>query len=201
MSFSETKICNIALSNIGHGKTISSLTEASEEARACNEFYDICLEATLRDFKGGFSKKNKVLQLVEEDPSSEWAYAYRYPNDSLEILRIVSGNRNETEDVKIPYEVFSDDQGSLIYTDQENAECEYIYNNTNTSSYPSDFVLALSFRLAAYLAPRLTGADRFKLRQENYQAYMIEIKKAHSNARNELQKDYAPDSELERSRI
>lgn len=200
MASSETEICNIALSNLGQSKTIASLTEQSEEARACSLLYPVARDAVLRDFKNGFSKKTAVLNLVEEDPSTEWGFSYRVPSDCLFVRRIVSGIRNETEDTKISFDIAADDQGSLILTDQEDAEIEYTYRVTQVSRFPADFVMALAFRLAAYMAPRLTGSDQFKIQQRMMQAYQIEIARSHQNAANESQWDVFPDSEFERSR-
>jgi len=200
MASSETEIGNMALSNLGQGKTIASLTEQSEEARAIALFYPTARDATLIDFKGSFSRKIVALGLVEEDPNTEWAYSYREPTDCLFIKRIVSGIRNETEDMKIPFEGAADDQGSLILTDREDAEIEYIYRVTQVSRFPADFALALAFRLASYVAPRLTGSDQFKIQQRMMAAYKIELSKALENSANEKQKDVNPDSDLERAR-
>lgn len=200
MASSETEICNIALSNLGQGKTISSLTELSEEARACNLLYPTVRDAVLRDFKAGFSKKTAALNLVEEDPNTEWKYSYRVPSDCIFARRIVSGIRNETEDMKIPFQEGADDQGLLIFTDLEDAELEYTYRVTQVSRFPPDCVLAIAFRLAAYLAPRLTGSDQFKIQQRMMQAYQMELAIYRQNSANESQGDVFPDSEFERSR-
>ena len=47
-------ICNMALSHLGIGEEIASLTEKSEEARACNRFYSQCRDAMMREWDGQF---------------------------------------------------------------------------------------------------------------------------------------------------
>ena len=53
---SQVGICNMALSHLGQSKPISSITERSAAARACNRFYDTALEEVLRDFAWPFAK-------------------------------------------------------------------------------------------------------------------------------------------------
>ena len=97
------EICNMALSHLGTGKVIQSLTERSEEARSINTFYDVAYVATIRDFSIPSTKKFLTLQLVEENPTSEWRYSYRYPNECVLIKRILSGTRNDSRQTRVPF--------------------------------------------------------------------------------------------------
>lgn len=198
---SKVEICNLALSHIGVGKEIANLeTEASEEASACRRFFDPCRDIVLRDFPWPFATKIVTLALVEENPNDEWRYSYQQPADSIRLKRILSGIRNDTQQSRVPYRVVRGSSGNLIYTDQQNAELEYSFKETDPQRYPPDFVIALSFRLAGYLAPRLTGGDPFKLGQRSLEMYVFEIRRAEGSASNEEQRDMAPDSEFIRVR-
>jgi len=198
---SSTEICNLALSHIGVGKEIANLeTEKSEEAAACRRFYDTARDEVLRDFTWPFATVMATLGLIEEDPNDEWSYSYRYPSDCLMFRRILSGQRTDTRDTRVPYKIAQDSSGTLIFTDQENAECEYTIREDDPLRYPPDFVLAFSFLLASYIAPRLTGGDPFKLGQRALQLYALQISKAQANAKNEEQPDIEPDSEFTRAR-
>lgn len=198
---SDTEICNLALSHLGVGKEIASLeTEKSQEASACRRFYDIALDATLRDYPWNFATKIEALGLVEEEPNDEWLYSYRYPTDCLFIKRILSGIKNDTRQSRINYRVVSDSAGQLIYSDHENAEIEYTYRVTDSNIYPSDFTMALSYRLAHYIAPRVTAGDPFKLKAEVMHLYVLELSKARSNNSNEEQDAEDAESEFIRAR-
>lgn len=189
---SKTDICNLALSHLGISKEIANVTtEQSAEAKACRRFYDVARQAVLKDYSWPFASKYFVLNLIEENPNDEWDFLYRYPNDCLLIRRILSGVRDDTEASKINYKIAQDNSGQVIYTDKENAEIEYTIDTTNEDIFPSDFVLALSFRLAAYMAPRLTAGDPFNLGAKAFQAYQIEVNRASANAFNE-DKSVAP---------
>jgi hypothetical protein len=197
----DTEIANLALSHLGIGKTIANIdTERSQEAIACRTFFDLAKEATLRDFAWPFATKFAALALVEEDPTDEWAYSYRYPSDCLMIRRIISGTRNDTRQSQAPYKIGQDESGIILYTDKEDAEAEYTIRVTNNALYPSDFVLAFSFRLASYVAPRLTAGDPFKLGDRAFQRYMMEITAAKSSVVNEEQAEEEVQSEFIRAR-
>ena len=182
----KTEICNIALSHLGISKEIANVdSEQSQEAKACRRFYDISRETVLKDFNWPFATKFATLNLIEEDPNDEWLYSYRYPNDCLFARRILSGFREDTEATRITYKIGKDDQGILFFSDKENAELEYTSDVTDVDLYTSDFKIALSYRLAHYIAARLTAGDPFNLADKCFQKYMLEISKASSNALNE----------------
>lgn len=197
---SKVGIVNMALGHLAVSKAIASITEKSEEARAANLYYDTALEMVLRDAPWPFATKIASLALVEEDPTDEWGYSYRYPTDCLRIKRILSGVRNDTRQSRVSYKILSDSQGRLVYTDEENAEMEYIATAEDPQFYPPDFTLAFSFLLASLMAKRLTGGDQFKLGADARADYGAMIAVAQSNANNEEQNDEEPDSEFIRER-
>jgi hypothetical protein len=181
-----TDICNLAISHLGISKDIANVTtEQSAEAKACRRFLDIARETVLKDYNWPFATKMATLNLVEEDPNDEWAYSYRYPSDCLYARRILSGFRDDTDLTRIAYKITQDDQGILIYCDVENAILEYTLNTENVDLFSSDFKVALSYRLAHYIAPRITAGDPFSLGDKALQKYVLEIQRASANAFNE----------------
>ncbi len=198
---SETEISNMAISHLGVGKEIADLdTETSAEAKACRRFYDIARDTVLRDFEWPFATKIASLGLVESDPNTEWDYSYRYPSDCITLRRILSGVRQDTLDSKVPYKIAQDSSGRLIFSDEENASVEYTVKVTDPAKYTPDFTLALSYRLAVYIAPRVTRGDPFKLMEKAMGMYMDIIGDAKANAYNEEQDDVKPESEFIRAR-
>lgn len=198
---SSTEICNLALSHIGIAKPIAALdTEQSQEAATCRVFYSIVRDVVLRDYRWPFASKIASLNLVEENPNSEWGYSYRYPTDCIMFRRILSGQRNDTPDTRIEYRLTKDAAGKLILCDIEEAECEYTEKVTDTQFFTADFILAFSYRLAYYIAPRLTAGDPFKLGEGALKLYNLEIGRAISSAFNEEQPGPIPESELIRVR-
>lgn len=201
MASSSTEICNLALSHLGNGKTISNIdTERSAEALACRAFYETARDVTLRDANWPFATAFRALGLIETDPTTEWTYSYRYPTDCLKLRRFLSGIRNDNRQSRTPYRIARDDAGRIILTDLVDANVEYTFKETSVIRFPSDFVMALSFRLAAYIAPRVTGGDAFKMGERALRLYTFELGKADSSAASEVQDEELPDSEFIRTR-
>ncbi len=193
----KTEICNMAISHLGIGKEIANIeTEKSEEANACNRFFNVSREAVLADIDWPFATGYFTLNLITEGPDSEWGYSYRYPTNCLSIRRIMSGNRNDTVASTEPYKLLKDSAGKLIYCDKQDAVVEITENITDTSFFSAEFNLALSFRLASYIAPRLTGGDPFKLKGDMLSQYNLELREARKKAINEEKHEPIPDSDM-----
>lgn len=200
MAASDTEIANLALLHLGVGKEIASLeTENSAEANAVRRIYDHARDRMFRDFSWPFTTKMEALTLVEEDPNGEWAYSYRYPSDCLMFRRILSGQRQDTRQSRIPYRITSDDDGRLILTDMEDAEAEWTYLVEDVTMYPPDFVMAFSWLIASYIQPRLTTVDS-GLGRRAMEMYMLEVSKAQASSVNEEQAEEPPESEFIRER-
>lgn len=191
----------MALSHLGVGYEIQNIeTEQSQEANACRRYYDIALQTVLMDYPWPFASVTLALALLEEEPNDEWGYSYRYPSDCLSAVRILSGTRNDTHDSKVPFKVSKDSAGRIIYCDIENAELEYIAFVEDPQFYSPDFELALSYKIAFLIAPRITAGDPFGLRAEAARQYDIAVSNAKRNASNEEQPDMLPDSSLIKGR-
>ncbi len=194
---SKTEICNMACGHLGIGTTIANLdTEASQEARACRSFYDTVVKMAIRAYEWPFATKFQDLGLIESTPTSEWDYSYAYPSECLDLIRIFSGSRNDTVDSRVPYKIAVIDGNKVILTDEPEAEVEMIFYNETVEHWPPDFVLAVSFLLAHFIAPSVTGGDPFKLGSQAYQSYQWMINDSKASALNEVHRDPAPESEF-----
>ena len=194
---SKTEICNMAISHLGIGKEIANVdTEQSSEAQACRRFYNTARRTTLGDLYWSFATKFATLNLIASSPNEEWDYSYRYPVDCLDFRRILSGMRSDTSESRIIYKLGQDTAGRLVYSDKENAECEYTADVEDPSLYSEEFILALSFRLASYIAPRITGGDPFKMKEEMLGQYELELGRAKKKNMNEENLDKVPQSEF-----
>jgi len=198
---SKVEVANLALSHLGIGKEIANIdTEKSEEAAAIRRFYDVALGIVLSDCPWPFATRIAALALVASEPNTEWAYSYRYPTDCLYVRRVLSGLRNDTRQSRAPYKIAGDDNGSLLFTDAEDAQMEYTTKNVTTQIYPPDFVLVLSYYIAYLVAPRLTGGDPFKLGDRAFKLYGLQISVARADAFNEEQAEEDVESEFIRGR-
>lgn len=201
MAQSETDICNLALGHLGSGKQIADLNkERSAEANSCRTFYAQARDELLRDTEWPFATKVATLALVTNNPTTEWAFSYQYPSDCWYARRIPSASRTDTRESRIPYRIRYGASGAEIYTDMCSAQLEYTVKVTDPTRFPPDFVQALALRLAAYIAPSLTGGDPYKMRQAALDLFSMSLDIAQSAAFNEEQPDVDPTAESIRAR-
>ena len=86
----EIEICNIALARIGVAP-IESMDEASEAARACNQYYDFVRRNVLRKYPWTFATRPVTLAQIDETPP-DYKFAYRYPSDALALRKMYNQN-------------------------------------------------------------------------------------------------------------
>jgi hypothetical protein len=195
MASSMTEVANLGISHTGSGKTIANLdTEKSAEAAVCRTFLPQVIDEVLRDFSWPFATQFVTLPLVQTQPNNEWGYSYRYPSDCVFFRRILSGMRNDSRASRVPYRVGQDSQGKLIFCDIDSAAAEYTVRVLDVLRYPPDFVMAVSLKLAFYIAPSITAGDPFKMGDRAFKLYKLLIEDAKANAVNEEQVDQERDS-------
>lgn len=199
MSAAKTGICNLAIAHCGVGVQIADITtENSAEARTCRLFYPKAKNETLRDFEWPFATVFETLQLVSSNPTTEWGYAYQYPNDCVYFRRILSGIRMDSLASRVPY-IFAQsstagDAKEYIYTDQANAVAELTGKVENVTLFPHDFEMAFSYKLAAYIAVQITRGDPFKVGDRAEQKYTELVQKAAATNKNEQYKGLEQDT-------
>ncbi len=168
---SVVSICNLALSNLGKD-TINALSEASAEARACNQFYEHTRDTLLQAYPWRFAGKTQALAPLTNDKPGQWAYAYKRPNDCLKVRWVrprYSADDfplSKQEEISFPYEV----EGETIYCNVEAAFLRYTFLLTDPTKYSPLFVEALAWALTVRLAMPMTRDikqrnDAFKLAQ------------------------------------
>lgn len=166
---SSVDICNLALANIGSKSRIDSLTEASPEAAACRQFYEICRDTVLSAHNWGFARKVVALAETANTPlDTKWAVEYAYPSDCLKLRKILPeaslSQPNEYE------RGISEDDAAVIWCNVDEAYADYTKAITDTSFFSVEFVWALSWNLGAQIAMKVTGdANKKQMAEQKYQ--------------------------------
>lgn len=174
---SEVEICNLALSRIGAGATISDLSEESQEAFHCNLVYASARDAVLRDFPWSFAKKYKKLS-VATTSLGKWSYAYTYPNDALSVRSILQAD-DAADPIKFEIALKDDNVSKVILTNQENAELVYTAKVTDATLFDALFIQALSWRIASEVAMPLTrDANAMQSAYQMYQSIVADAQLA-----------------------
>lgn len=191
---SKIDIFNMALGHIGTTVTIADELEKTTERRTCSQYYDTVRDELLayKSTDWNFAMTSVALADIGNPPTN-WQHRYRYPNDCIRAIAIiVDGVRTPTQEQSIPFDVMYESAARSIVTDQPNAQLLYITRLLEVERYPSPFVSALSFQLAARIAMPL--AKDKSLRDELLQLAEQFSQVAMAASMNEQQPDQPAES-------
>lgn len=188
MPVSVVSICNLALSHVG-AYSIGAIDERSAEARVCMQHYDTCRDETLRSFPWAFAGKTVPLALASGVSYPNWSYAYALPADCLKANRLVHEGMDLHPEKEEPFSLMSGATGTIVYllTNLEQAWLEYTAKVTDPTVYDSQFVGALSYRLASSISTALSANDA--KRRELMQFYQLAVQEAKASSANEGSKE------------
>lgn len=159
MAVSDVQIAKLALQHIGDRFDITSLTEATPEAEQVNLVYENVRDGLLREHPWKFSLRYVSPASLSGTVPAQWTYMFSYPSDALRIWRIV--NPLDPRGVLLPPVKWSVGRNSsdtkVLLSDEAEPEFEYTKKITDAVQYDANFVLALSWRIAAAIVRPITG--------------------------------------------
>jgi len=151
---SEVDICNRALQKLG-AERITSLSEDSRNARACNAAYSTVRDALLRAHPWNFAIERAELAADATEPAWGRANAFQLPSDFLRLLPNYPEDAVNSTDWQI--------EGQKIYTDDDAPiYIRYIKRTTDTATFDPLFVEALSAKMALELCEEITQSNTKK---------------------------------------
>lgn len=166
MPTSVVAICNRALSRIG-AASISALTEASEQARACSVHYAACRDELLAEHPWRFASSRQTLATVDVDGPAGWDVVYARPADCLRPMALepeaAGCGRTFWHDGPLfcasPEPVRSPpwaEWGAYILSNEPDAVLAYVARIEDPTRFPPLFAGVLTWRLAVELASVMT---------------------------------------------
>jgi len=180
---SAVDICNLALSRLGDDATVSSIDppEGSVQAEHCKRFYSMARDVALSKHLWNFATKRAALALLSGVTTAEWQYAYSAPSDILSSSAAVNVYPDGSfldGGVEFAIETTTAN-GVVIYTNVENAYIRYTSKVTDTTRFTIEFVDALSYLLASYLAgPVLKGEMGMKIGLDMLKMFKLSMAEA-----------------------
>jgi len=141
---SEVGICSNALRKLGD-EPITSLTDNSDRARLCNNFYPQVRNELLELRNWNFATARTSLAYEVATPEFTWSYQYQLPSDCIRPIR----NQYIDEDYKV--------EGRKILTNSASLNLIYLKKETDPNQYTPTFITALEDKMAAWLAYPVTG--------------------------------------------
>lgn len=199
----EAIVCNMALAHCGAEGRIATLTESSKEARALNRFWTETALELQTEHIWNFNTRVGVLNRLGDPTiaySQRWPHNYRRPSDCIRFQDVLPppDDQGTISDLvlagrpqQIPYEIISDTDGEMILTSMEDAAARYSVFIPEVAKWPSNFRIAMSFRLATYILPSFVGkTDRGTLLQRTKALYELSLEKAREvNARERVEEE------------
>lgn len=173
---SEVEICSRALQKLGASR-ITSLTENTVNARACNFSYTKVRDAELEDHPWNFAVMRAQLAADATPPVFGRANAFELPADFIKLLPTYPEDNVNSLDHQI--------EGRKIYTDDgAPLEIRYIGRIIDPNLMTPLFRETLSAKLAYELAEELTQSNsKKKTADEDYKDQIARAKKSNAFAR------------------
>ena len=100
MTTSVVEICNSALVHLG-AELISSLSDNSDEARACNQFFSGARDHVLTDANWTFATTQAELSKLSSTPLFKYGYAYQLPTNPYCLKPLFMDNPHLDKDWKV----------------------------------------------------------------------------------------------------
>lgn len=145
---SEVSICNRALQKLGAGR-ITSLTQDSVSARACNVCYEELRDAELSAHEWSFALDRAELAADATAPDFGRANAFQLPTDYLRLARpYVEDNINDLDWIIEGQKIYSDDSDPI--------QIRYVKRITDPNIMHVLFREALASRMALEMCEELT---------------------------------------------
>jgi hypothetical protein len=203
---SVVQICNMALARVGVSSFISSLSEATNEARICSLFYEPMRDFALRDGLWNFAKKQQMLANAGTPPE-QWAFKYALPDDFLKARFIwmpgtpvlpgtyeVPGQTIFIQEQRVRFEIAISGGQKVLYTNQPEAELVYTARIEDPTIYDPIFTSALAYLLASEIAMPLSVQP--KMAETARKAYEQTVSMAAAHSMSEGYEGQPPESEL-----
>lgn len=174
-------ICNQALISIGIQKVITSLTQDSAEARACNSVYTYIRDWCLGLVNWNFARKTTSPALLKTttgiipwnentSPPPPWRYEYAYPADALMIRYVTNTDIAKNTFIGEPkrFVAATDTIAGVVtrvwLTDEAVGICIYTRIASDPTDWPWYFERLMISALGRALSLALTGdKEIFKL--------------------------------------
>lgn len=156
---SVVSICNNALIKIG-AKTITSLNDATNEAKSCKTLYEDVRNAVFREHPWNCLVDRKSLSELATTPDFGFSHQYQLPPDCIRVLALNDERHPIVRNGLILLGLGQDRrfriEGRKLVTDETEANILYISKVEDPNQYDSLLLEALAARLAAEVAYPVT---------------------------------------------
>lgn len=151
---SKVQICNMALTHLGNYGSVNNIDSPRNSAETSFAlWYDITREYVLRLTMPNFALERRIVAQKSTAPDFGYGFAYEYPSDCLKVLGFGNIDQKDKE-----YTI----EGSDILMNEDfttGLKLRFIKNITDVGLFSADFVILLSWYLAAHTALDITQSQ------------------------------------------
>lgn len=184
---SEVTIANRALQKLG-ARQISSLSDGSVNANACNTCYIPLRDLSLRSHKWRFAIKRAELAADVTAPAFGKANAFTLPSDYLKLIEPDQEHLTNVKDFEI-------EGGKILTNWTAPLQIRYVYKVSDVNLMDPSFREYLSTLMAHEMCEQLTQSNTKKAGlKQDLQMIITEAKKA--NAVESISQIFPPDTWL-----
>lgn len=169
-------VCNLALAHIGDKATVTSISppDGSAQAELCARYYPIARDIMLEAYPWDFALRTRQL-VATTTTRTDWEFAYLLPSDMATAIAVLPDefSDDQSDGLSDParrarYAIEMGPHGSrVLLCNVENAWLRYSARVTDSTRWSQQFVVALSWQLASYLAgPIIKGDVGMKVAQQ-----------------------------------
>ncbi len=178
MSISETKIVNLALSEIG-AKRINNLdTDTSARAINARTHYEQARDSLIRSHYWRFASARKTLSEDTVSPDFEYSNQFILPNDFMRLKNVWSGHSRGNTNRSFAVE------GQRLLIDDSSVSIRYIRKVTDPTEFDSLFIEVLTLQLALKFSGGIAGTD-IKLKEDIKQRFAVLMRQVRAIDRQE----------------
>ena len=150
MAFTQSEICNMALSNLGLDNNVTSIEDPTTQTEQIfSQFYQLVLNKILKRERPQFAIYNETVAPTE---FADGTLHYMVPSYALEVLRI----NGQTQGWTVEHGEIMFIDNMAIRNNGDNIEIKYVRLLTDTGLFTDEFVELFAWELALYCCGRLT---------------------------------------------
>ena len=196
MSFSKTKIFNIALQNLGVSANIQNNNQNDVRTNLLNNYYEMARDTVLEMHEWSFASAFRTLSTaINDSQDPNFQFAFTYPNDCISPRAII--NPDDKKEKKFGLSI-NDNGEKLILTNFNPCILRYTKRIENETLFTATFANCLAFYLAYVSAQAVTGSANKK--NTNFQDFQILLRKAIVNDAEKSENHDEDDSDYTDSR-
>ena len=150
MAWTQSEICNMALSNLGLDNNITNIDDPETQTeKIFAQYYQLVLNKVLKRERPQFAIYDES---IPPTVFSDGTIHYMVPSYALEVLRI----NGQTQGWTIEHGEIIFIDSCVMFHEDDNIDIKFVRALTDTGLFPEEFVELLAWELAMYCCGRLT---------------------------------------------